>query len=263
MSLNIGVNGVSRKASGIFVGDASGIARKVVKAYIGDTNGIARQFYSSSSKLGELAVGSSVYMNVGGERKEFIVVHQGIPSTTKYDSTCNGTWLLMKTVYGNNISWGSSNDFATSNVHSYLNNDFINLLDTGVSSKIKTVNIPYAAGDNTPLTTSAKIFIPSTTEVNISNANYTYAISAGEILEYFLLADNSKRIAYDASGSAKQWWTRCPASLHPQTSYLTYIQTSGGANSVSISNTMSKLFARPMMIFPTDMLVNGDGDIII
>ena len=52
----------------------------------------------ANKAISTLAVGSSVYLNVGGVRKEFLVVHQGKPSSL-YDSSCNGTWLLMKDIY--------------------------------------------------------------------------------------------------------------------------------------------------------------------
>ena len=41
-------------------------------------------------------VGSIFKMNISGEPWEFIVVQQGNPNASLYDSSCNGTWLLMK-----------------------------------------------------------------------------------------------------------------------------------------------------------------------
>ena len=50
-------------------------------------------------KLGTKAVGSIVKIKVNGASKDFIVVQQGNPNTSTYDSSCNGTWLLMKDIY--------------------------------------------------------------------------------------------------------------------------------------------------------------------
>lgn len=50
------------------------------------------------TQIGSLGIGTSVYMNVNNARTEFLVVHQGLPSSD-YDSSCNGTWLLMKNIY--------------------------------------------------------------------------------------------------------------------------------------------------------------------
>ena len=47
-------------------------------------------------KLGAKAVGSIVKIKVNGASKDFIVVQQGNPNTSTYDSSCAGTWLLMK-----------------------------------------------------------------------------------------------------------------------------------------------------------------------
>ena len=44
---------------------------------------------------GELDIGSSVFLNVDGVPVEFLVVHQGLPSSI-YDTSCDGTWFLMK-----------------------------------------------------------------------------------------------------------------------------------------------------------------------
>ena len=46
-------------------------------------------------KLGTKAVGSVLKLNLNGSPKNFIVVHQGKPSSL-YDDSCDGTWLLMQ-----------------------------------------------------------------------------------------------------------------------------------------------------------------------
>ena len=77
----------------------------------------------ASVALSSKAIGSIVTLKVGGTARNFIVVHQGKPSTL-YDESCDGTWLLMEDVYGNR-AWHSSkvNDYANSDIHKYLNND--------------------------------------------------------------------------------------------------------------------------------------------
>ena len=71
-------------------------------------------------RLGAKAVGSIVKIKVNGAAKDFIIVHQGKPSSV-YDDSCNGTWLLMKDIYEKR-QWNSSNtnDYANSTIHSYL-----------------------------------------------------------------------------------------------------------------------------------------------
>ena len=79
----------------------------------------------ANATIGTKAVGSIVKLTVGGTLRNFIIVHQGKPSSM-YDESCNGTWLLMKDVYETR-QWHSSNvnDYANSTIHSYLNSTFL------------------------------------------------------------------------------------------------------------------------------------------
>ena len=71
-----------------------------------------------------IEVGSSVFANVNGVRTEFLVVHQGLPSSM-YDASCDGTWLLMKDIYVER-AWHSSNSnsYKASTINTYLNDTF-------------------------------------------------------------------------------------------------------------------------------------------
>ena len=124
--------------------------------------------------VGDLAVGSPVYLNVNNVPTEFIVVHKGLPSSA-YDNSCNGVWLLMKDIH-TLMMWGpytqTHQAYANSLMHSYLNGDFINLFDAAVASLIKTVKIPlfrpsssYDTGANG---LSTKAFSLSAKEVGLS-----------------------------------------------------------------------------------------------
>lgn len=79
-------------------------------------------------KLGTKAVGSIVKIKVNGASKDFIVVQQGNPNTSTYDSSCAGTWLLMKDIYTTS-TFGNDNSYKDSSIHSYLNSTFFNLID--------------------------------------------------------------------------------------------------------------------------------------
>ena len=125
--------------------------------------------------LGSKAVGSTIKLKVNGSARNFIVVHQGKPSSV-YDDSCAGTWLLMKDIYERR-QWDSSNtnDYANSTIHSYLNSTFLNLVESSVKNAIKQVKIPYRKGHGTSKTVtsgsnglSAKIFLLSATETSFS-----------------------------------------------------------------------------------------------
>lgn len=214
--------------------------------------------------LSSKAIGSTIKLKVNGSAKDFIVVHQGKPSSV-YDDSCNGTWLLMKDIYENR-QWHSSNtnDYANSTIHSYLNSTFLNLFESNIKNAIKQVKLPYRKGSGTSTTVtsgsnglSAKIFLLSATETSFS---FSYMPSGeGAELAYFKgCADNSsdsKRVAY-LNGSAAGWWLRSP-----DCSYF------GGALGVySIGGwygdyCSSSYGIRPALILPSTLLVSDDGTV--
>ena len=97
----------------------------------------------------DLEIGSTVKLKVDGTLKEFLIVHQGKPSSI-YDDSCDGTWLLMKDIYESR-AWDSSttagnNDYENSDIHAYMNGTFFGLFDSNVQEVIKQVKIPYRKG---------------------------------------------------------------------------------------------------------------------
>ena len=214
--------------------------------------------------LSSKAIGSTIKLKVNGSAKDFIVVHQGKPSSV-YDDSCNGTWLLMKDIYENR-QWYSSNtnDYANSTIHSYLNSTFLNLFESNIKNAIKQVKLPYRKGSGTSTTVtsgsnglSAKIFLLSATETSFS---FSYMPSGeGAELAYFKgCADNSsdsKRVAY-LNGSATVWWLRSPNCY----SFLSalYVYSSGDWNGSSCSSSYG---VRPALILPSTLLVSDDGTV--
>jgi len=76
--------------------------------------------------LSSLEVGSVVYLNENGSPVEYLVVNQGIPeSSSLYDSSCDGTWLLRKDLISTS-TWGNTYSvYQNSGIHTYLNGDFL------------------------------------------------------------------------------------------------------------------------------------------
>ena len=214
--------------------------------------------------LSSKAIGSTIKLKVNGSAKDFIVVHQGKPSSV-YDDSCNGTWLLMKDIYENR-QWHSSNtnDYANSTIHSYLNSTFLNLFESNIKNAIKQVKLPYRKGSGTSTTVtsgsnglSAKIFLLSATETSF---NFS-AMPSGEGAElaYFKgCADNSsdsKRVAY-LNGSATYWWLRSP--LCSYFNYALVVNSNGDWSNNSCSYSYG---IRPALILPSSLLVSDDGTV--
>lgn len=206
--------------------------------------------------IGTLAVGSSVYMNVNGKKTEFLIVHQGLPSSL-YDSSCDGTWLLMKDAYEKR-AWHSSanNNYKSSTIRTYLNGTFLNLFDADIKAQIKTVKIPYVNGTGTGSVASGssglstQIFLLSGYEVGWTSSTNSYFPEDGACLSYFsgTKATDSKRIAY-SDGAAADWWLRSPRKSESKRVWC--VESSDGSSSVrdcSYSN-----FIRPALILPTDL----------
>lgn len=214
--------------------------------------------------LSSKAIGSTIKLKVNGSAKDFIVVHQGKPSSV-YDDSCNGTWLLMKDIYESR-QWHSSNtnDYANSTIHSYLNSTFLAMFDSNIQKAIKQVKLPYRKGSGTSTTVtsgsnglSAKIFLLSATETSFS---FSYMPSGeGAELAYFKgCADNSsdsKRVAY-LNGSPTYWWLRSPSCGYFY--YALYVGSNGDWNNYRCSDSCG---IRPALILPSTLLVSDDGTV--
>ena len=214
--------------------------------------------------LSSKAIGSTIKLKVNGSAKDFIVVHQGKPSSV-YDDSCSGTWLLMKDIYENR-QWHSSdtNDYANSTIHSYLNSTFLAMLDSNIQKAIKQVKLPYRKGSGTSTTVTsgsnglpAKIFLLSATEMSF---NFSYMPSGeGAELAYFKgCADNSldsKRVAY-LNGSATGWWLRSPSCNYFYNALC--VSSNGDWSDYGCSNSYG---IRPALILPSTLLVSDDGTV--
>ena len=214
--------------------------------------------------LSSKAIGSTIKLKVNGSAKDFIVVHQGKPSSV-YDDSCNGTWLLMKDIYENR-QWHSSNtnDYANSTIHSYLNSTFLNLFESNIKNAIKQVKLPYRKGSGTSTTVtsgsnglSAKIFLLSATETSFSFSSMPSG--EGAELAYFKgCADNSsdsKRVAY-LNGSATVWWLRSPFCDNFYGALYVFSDGDWSSNYCSYSYGI-----RPALILPSTLLVSDDGTV--
>ena len=268
----------------------AGTATITVTAAEGTNHKAASKTCTVTCKTGtpvsSLAVGSSVYMNVGGVRKEFLVVHQGKPSSL-YDDSCNGTWLLMKDVYEsrqwNSFTWGTTSRLESSTIHSYLNSTFLNLFDGNVKNGIKQVKIPYATyggrdsdGDdifsnlNGANGLSCKIFLLSLVETSRwtdQQLGWNGLPRDGDVLDYFKDVEfgktdnNYKRIAYQ-NGSAVIWWLRTPyldQSWSSMEDYAGYIDVDGHSTGNVVTQTHG---VRPALILYSNTLVDANMNVI-
>ena len=247
------INGTSKELINGYT-TIDGVQKQIVKSYA-NINGVWCPTWGEKITYGDLSLGETITLNVNGTPYEWIVVHQGNPGTSKYDTSCNGTWLLMKNCY-NSMAFSTSSNLAygESDINTYLNGTFLRSLDSSIQSIVKEVTIPvYVQGDNSSLTTlTTKIFLLSFQEIDLTaSAGAHLNPKDGLALDYFNGGDDARRIAY-YGGSAKYWWTRSPWGNDSRT----VVKSNGDYtfNSVDDYN-----YVRPAMIMPS----NAQYDVVI
>lgn len=241
-------------------------------------SGVANRYYADSSggfspafKVGgvvtkpasTLPVGASVYVKESGTPAEFIVVHQGNPDESIYDTSCDGTWLMRKDLY-NGQAWNTSgnNRWQLATLQQWLRDTYINYLD--VSSIIKSVKIPHGLGlgTNTVYTGAdgldSKVFLLSGYEVGTGGVNYLP--KDGAKLDWFNASTGTsmQRIAY-LSGNAIPWWLRTPYADSSSTVWFVG-SNSGSCSTNSVNNGYG---VRPCFIITSDAEIDENGNIVI
>ena len=220
----------------------------------------------ATTALGNKAVGSIVKLKENGTLVDYLVVHQGRPSSI-YDASCDGVWLLRKEIAENRV-WQSTNvnKLESSEIHAYLNGTWLNRYDANIKAAIKQVKIPYRYGggsggsDRTGANgLSCKIFLLSGYEMGWTTSDNQYFPVDGAKLAYFDsgtgTAANNKRIAY-LNGSATNWWLRSPYTGNAN--IVWYVGSNGNYGAPRASSTFG---VRPALILPSSLLVSDDGSV--
>lgn len=220
-------------------------------------------------RLGDVAVGTIVKLSESGDLAEFIVIHQGLPSSGNYDSSCDGVWLRRKDAHSNR-AFGSSSDYANSSLHKWLNNasnGYLSKLDPDIQDAIIPVKIPYFPGSDSSAGNvqsgadglDCKIFILSLTEVGLSSSS-TKAIGAK--LDYFngtYVDAKTARTIY-LNGVIGYAWTRSPTVSTSGYSQYPFAFTS---NQSGTPLSTEANYIAPSFILPKNLYVLEDGTIVI
>ena len=215
---------------------------------------------ASGTPIGNVDVGDIIQLRENLVPVDYIVVHQGRPSSS-YDTSCDGTWLLRRDIAENRV-WdsGNSNVLERSDIQSYLNSAWINRYDTDIRNAIKQVKIPYRQNGGSGGTDrnganglSCKIFLLSGKEVGWDSSDNPYFPNDGAKLSYFLdgtgSSANQKRVA-TLNGSATNWWLRSPDTIG--TSSVWGVLSGGGYNVWYANNSCG---VRPALVLPSDFQI--------
>lgn len=225
---------------------------------------------SIGKRASDYAVGDVVKLIEDGAETEYIVIHQGIPDATIYDSSCNGTWVLRKDV-ADNQQWNTSNvnDYENSAINLYLNSTILNKFSANIQGNINQVKIPYRAGSGIGTTTSSgssglstKVFLLSYAELGFSEDAY-HPLKEGICLSYFVGTSgdsyDAKRVA-NLNGSPVSWYTRTPYCYYSlgQTTVLT-VDTGGRGSTVQC---ISSCGVRPAIVLNSNTRFDSNTNVI-
>ena len=127
----------------------------------------------------------------------------------QYMNATTTNWWTPQTIFDRRHSLNSS-----TGILGTLNTDFVNVLATPSITNIANNTFEYQSlnGDTFTLDTeytidTDKLFLLSHSEVNLSASP-----TLGTVLDYYIDADNTKRIKYDRTNNstARYWWFRTP-----------------------------------------------------
>ena len=209
---------------------------------------------STGTSAGDIDVGATVKINENGQPVDYLVVHQGLPGDM-YDASCEGTWVLRKTIKGK-TKWNPTNTSPSSLEGSTIMQTmagYISDFDQNVQQAIKAVKIPYCVGGSSNTIKSGadglqcKIFPISAYELGIlkdSNTNYSrYLPEDGQKLQYFLSGESSD--AEQKRQCNDHYYCRTPWLQH--TYAVCDINTNGSLGSRNVNFEWG---ARPLFILP-------------
>lgn len=205
---------------------------------------------SLGKQLSDYVEGDIVKIPENGTSVEFYVAKHD------YESELNGngrTLVVRKDCYDNRV-WdsGNVNAYASSDLDSWFNGTYKNMLDADIRSLIGTTKIRYTPGNgnNTVGTLERSIFALSLTELGES---HPYANVEGSALPIA----STLKIAY-LNGNANTQWTRSPFT--GSTSSAWYLGPDGGIYDYGLSSIVG---SRPAFTLPSTTKFDPDTNIII
>ena len=205
---------------------------------------------SLGKKLSDYVEGDIIKVPENGTPVEFYVAKHD------YENGLNGngrTLVVRKDTYDDRV-WdnGNVNAYASSDLDSWFNSTYKNMLDADIRSLIGTTKIRYTPGNgnNTVGTLERAVFALSLTELGQS---HTYANTEGSALPIA----STLRIAY-RNGSPTTQWTRSPRTNSTRLAWWLF---SNG--NISDYHCNSSFGSRPAFTLPSTTKFNPDTNVII
>ena len=197
---------------------------------------------ASGKPLGNFSEGDIIQLNEGSVPVDFYVAKHD------YESALNGagrTLVVRKDCYDNRV-WdnGNVNAYASSDLDTWFNGTYKNLLDPAIQTAIGTTKFYYTPGNgnNTVGALERAVFALSATELGQSASWFNVEGSALPIA-------NTLKVAY-LNGRTYTQWTRSP--LPGSTAGAVYLYIDGSGYSGSCGDPAG---SRPTFTLPSDFRI--------
>lgn len=202
-------------------------------------------------KLGNVPAGTVLHLQESGVYQDYIVVHQGLPSSM-YNSSCNGTWLTRQTIPAE-VEWGhNKHSYKSSGLKPYMD-EWPNVYAADIKEYIKQVTIPC-----NPDPISCIAFPLSSFELGRTTVMNDETPPDGAVLSYFSGPDAQQHRIFIYNGAADAWMTRSAAMMTPYPR-VAYINESGKEY---ITELRAPYGALPTIIVNPDVLVDDNNNIL-
>ena len=202
----------------------------------------------ATTTLGNKSTGSIIKLKENGTLVDFYVAKHD------YESGLNGagrTLVVRKDCYDNRV-WdnGNVNAYASSDLDSWFNSTYKNMLDADIRSLIGTTKIRYTPGNGnwTVGTLERAVFALSATELGQSASWFNVEGSALPIASTLQVAH--------LNGSTNTQWTRSPSTF--STSSAVFLDASGNVSYYGCNFTYG---SRPAFTLPSSLYVSDDGSV--
>lgn len=202
----------------------------------------------ATTTLGNKSTGSIIKLKENGTLVDFYVAKHD------YESGLNGagrTLVVRKDCYDNRV-WdnGNVNAYASSDLDSWFNSTYKNMLDADIRSLIGTTKIRYTPGNGnwTVGTLERAVFALSATELGQSASWFNVEGSALPIASTLQVAH--------LNGSTNTQWTRSPCTHNA--CYAVFLNTNGDVSYDGCDDTHG---SRPAFTLPSSLYVSDDGSV--
>ena len=190
--------------------------------------------------LRNLPVGSEVYLNVDGVRTKHLILHQGNPDTSKYHSSCTGTWIVNLELDYKSY-WASGYPYYKSSmIHEYCTTTYLEKLEPQIRDNLNEVTLGYETDEFF----TAKVFCLRGDELTGLSDAYCSQLS------YFETISKAERTFMSG-------WLRDEVNTADKVKYVDY------DGNISSGTPLTNRNVRPVCILGDVFVVNDEGDVLV